>query len=91
MDASSIEYNTSYIYASQNVNIYWEDISLFSDEATVFLIDDKVKVLEAEGNVVLRRENKEYYSNYMKYFFDNDDIYIVKVKGVEKYKKKVKI
>lgn len=90
LDASSIEYNTSYIYASQNVNIYWEDISLFSDEATVFLIDDKVKVLEAEGNVVLRRENKEYYSNYMKYFFDNDDIYIVKVKGVEKYKKKGK-
>ena len=89
LDAADVKYYDNYVFATGNVNITWNDVILISDEATIFLEDSKAKFLEAFGNVkyIKQDEKKEYYSNFVKYYFDENKSYALKIRGIENYKK----
>lgn len=72
------------------ITIIWDKYKLLCDEASVSLEENKVKFIEAKGNVKFYDEDRLYLSNSLKYEFETERVIILNAKTIYNYNYKNK-
>ncbi|MFN6991505.1 MAG: YjgP/YjgQ family permease, partial [Fervidobacterium sp.] len=72
------------------ITIIWDKYKLLCDEALVILEENKVKFIEAKGNVKFYDEDRLYLSNTLKYEFETEKALILNAKTIYNYNYKNK-
>lgn len=67
------------------VKITWDKYKLETDTATATLVEGKVKLIEASGNVVFIFDDQKYVAKYVSYEFETERPLVMNAKAIYKY------
>jgi len=72
VSSSNAMFYDDQVVAKDDVKIIWDKYQIECDTATATLLDGKIKVVEAEGNVIFKFDDQKYVSKYLSYEFETE-------------------